>query len=782
MPIVEYVASSKLPKVKLNEIKASAEIPLQIEYQSSEEYKDSLYPRNYIPLLPQILEPEQKKIKKTAHGVDIIKNLVVDNTSSIDKEVLINQYDTKLDKYTEKINYFDIDDNKKILLIELLIQNNDFAKYTNTEPQSAKLTELFAYCLDDIKKMNLNEKKDKYKLQKLYSLEINNFDNAKCRSIIFDDKYDLLPMDVINHIGTFYNANEEIDNFLSLGDVIKDLKKDNFFSKRIDSINGKFLYEFINLINNTHKDSDYKDLSRKDLTFCKTFMSQINTNANNGSLYIINNMLSKLRPKLSVDVIDEPDFTKEIDKKLSIINKLYYQIYSEISNEQIKALKNILSIEDGLKNVNIENINILTIEKDKTLNYIFNAIPGLKDTIGRKQAGHTYTLDKHIISVAQNVVKDDEYQKLDDNNKKILLIAALMHDITKKEGGADPQHPKTGAEFAYHVLKNVLNEKECLTLSNLIYNHHFNAFVGKESFINNVAYECAIDKNENFMQMLSILGKADLYGNPLIKDKYLPTLNPNIEQLSLRTKLIKQTLSKMKSQMALTPFPQNISVENKIKKQNEEELLKCKILSYYIDPKTNESIPVIDLTKMLEVKDKDKQKQYFETLGFGKDTTCDNLNLLVHAIDEPRHVKGLENLFNAYKSDAILSTSNITMKDPQVFNNRYCGVVLDSDNTNILEISDIDIFSGGQKKRSQIGNFLDHSINQSDSTLLETVNKIKEKRMHSEILVADFSISAIFVKKDRYSQDNIPLHSLLKPLFGFAQKYKLPVILIPEVQ
>ena len=76
MPIVEYVASSKLPKVKLNEIKANAEIPLQIEYQSSEEYKDSLYPRNYIPLLPQILEPEQKKIKKTAHGVDIIKNLV----------------------------------------------------------------------------------------------------------------------------------------------------------------------------------------------------------------------------------------------------------------------------------------------------------------------------------------------------------------------------------------------------------------------------------------------------------------------------------------------------------------------------------------------------------------------------------------------------------------------------------------------------------------------------------------------------------------------------------
>ncbi|UKI40768.1 MAG: hypothetical protein L6V95_11630 [Candidatus Melainabacteria bacterium] len=63
MPIVEYVASSKLPKVKLNEIKANAEIPLQIEYQSSEEYKDSLYPRNYIPLLPQILEPEQKKLK-----------------------------------------------------------------------------------------------------------------------------------------------------------------------------------------------------------------------------------------------------------------------------------------------------------------------------------------------------------------------------------------------------------------------------------------------------------------------------------------------------------------------------------------------------------------------------------------------------------------------------------------------------------------------------------------------------------------------------------------------
>lgn len=779
MPIIENVTLTNLQKS--NSKKGLYKVKDSISYStiSSDKSKDLLYPKDYSPLLSQIFS-QKPNIKKPGYGIDIIKSINIDDDNPYsDKDALIYLYDEKLDEYVDKINNFDIDDKKKLLLIGIIVGNNACAKQENIEPQTKKLIEIFNYCLEDIKKLDLNEKND-LKIQKLFELEINNFDNEKCRAIIFDDKYNIIPINVINHIGTFYNANYEIDNFLSFGRVFIELIKDKFSPHNLDNINGILLYEFVNLLHNTNKDSNYKDLSRKDLIFCKTLLSKINTIDDDGSAILVNNMLNKLRPNLSLKYNSTSLFKKEISEKLDIINKLYSKIYSEIPKEQVDALNNILNIEDGLKNVDIESINRLTIENDKTLNYIFNAIPDLKDTIGRKQVRHTYTLDKHIISVAQNVVNNDEYKKLDDNDKKLLLIAALMHDITKKEGGADPQHPLSGAELAYFVLKNVLNEKDRITVANLIYNHHFNALVDNENFINNVAYECASDKNDNFMLMLSILGKADLLGNPLIKDNYLPKLTLNIEKLNVRMKLIKQTLSKMKNQLALTPFPHNITIKNKIQKQKMDNLLKRKILSFYVNPKNNQSIDIIDLAKMLEVKDKNEQKQYFEMLGFGKDTTCDNLNLLIHAIAEPKHVQGIENLINTYKTDAILSTSNITMNNPIVFNGRYCGVILDSDNTNILEISDQDLYSGGQKKRSQIGNFLSCSLTRSDYDLFSIVDRLKTKWSHSEILAADFSINAIFVKKDRYDESNVGKNPLLNALFKFAFKYKLPVILIPE--
>ena len=81
----------------------------------------------------------------------------IDNNSFATKELLIDLYDTKLDDYIEKINNFDIDVDKKMSLINILIQDNAFAQFTNLEPQSAKLMELFDYCLDDIKKINLKD-------------------------------------------------------------------------------------------------------------------------------------------------------------------------------------------------------------------------------------------------------------------------------------------------------------------------------------------------------------------------------------------------------------------------------------------------------------------------------------------------------------------------------------------------------------------------------------------------------------------------------------------------
>ena len=235
------------------------------------------------------------------------------------------------------------------------------------------------------------------------------------------------------------------------------------------------------------------------------------------------------------------------------------------------------------------------------------------------------------------------------------------------------------------------------------------------------------------MPMLSLLGKADLLGNPCIRDKYLPTLSPNIEILNSKTELVKQTLSNMKKQLALTPFPQKTDIEDEVKQQTINELFEHKILNTYVAAGKDKPVYIIDLTQIEKVKDENKQKLYLETLGFGKDTTYDKLNLLVHAISCEKQAQGIENLMNTYKTDAILSTSNITMQNAILFNGRYCGFVFDSDNTSILEISAQDIYSGGHKKRSQIGQFLNQSISKCDSDFMDIVDKLKTKNMAKKI-------------------------------------------------
>lgn len=769
-------ASKKICKKTLKKV-----FPLNV---SSEEYKNSLYPKDYSPLVTKILTP-QPDLTKQGYGLKIIDKLDCKNDDPyINKALLMSLYEPELDEYIEKIDKFEIDNNKKLLLINLLASQHYIAKQSRIPSKSEKYFNLFAYCLEDIKKIDLSQ--DTHKIQKLIEFQINNFYDEKCRSIIFDDKYDSLPIYLINHIGTFFNANEELDNFLSFGDALIKEIKTKFPLFNIDYSNGKFLYGFLNLLHRTNKDSKYEDLSTKDLMFCQTFLLTINTIAEDGTMTYINEMLKESRPNLSINDETESFVENNIKEKLNIINSLLYsQIHSEIPKEQEKALNNILSILDGLKKVNIESINSSTIETDETLNYIFNAVPKLRETIGKGQFNHTYTLEKHIISVAQNVVKDEEYQKLDDNNKKLLLIAALMHDVTKKEGGQDLQHPQTGAQFAYCVLENVLNEEERLTVANLIYNHHFNASLssgkrmGDNNLISNLAYECACDRNEQFMQMLTLLGKADLLGNPCIRDKYLPTLSPNIEILNSKIELVRQTLSKMKKQLALTPFPRNTGIEDEVKQQTINELFKHKILNTYVAAGKDKPVYIIDLTQIEKVKDENKQKLYLETLGFGKNITYDKLNLLVHAISCEKQAQGIDNLMNTYKTDAILSTSNITMQNAILFNDRYCGFVFDSDNTSILEVSAQDIFSGAQKKRSQIGQFLNHSISKSDSDFVDIFDKLKTKNVHSEILATDFSVSAIFITKKQYEINGLAKNSLLSSLIELAYKHKLPVILIP---
>ena len=209
-----------------------------------------------------------------------------------------------------------------------------------------------------------------------------------------------------------------------------------------------------------------------------------------------------------------------------------------------------------------ENLQITGADEKQiqALKKIFKKIPGLINTIGREQYGHSYTVDKHILAVTKSVYNDPDFKTLDNHDKKLLLTAALMHDIQKDEGGSDYYHPQKGAKFAYKELGNLpeYSEDDRTTISNLIYNHHFNADINYDA--EKIAKLCAKEKEpDKFLKMLKILGKADLNGNPRILVRH-PEFMSKIENTSipLLTKIIQnltQSESIMKSQLSNIPFP-----------------------------------------------------------------------------------------------------------------------------------------------------------------------------------------------------------------------------------
>ena len=211
-----------------------------------------------------------------------------------------------------------------------------------------------------------------------------------------------------------------------------------------------------------------------------------------------------------------------------------------------------------------ENLKITGANEKQTqaLKKIFKKIPGLINTIGRQQLGHSYTVDKHILAVTKSVYNDPDFKTLDNHDKKLLLTAALMHDIQKKAGGRDFFHPQKGAAFAYQALKNLpeYTEDDRTTISNLIYNHHFNQYIDYSASANEIAKLCAKEKDPNkFLTMLKILGKADLNGNPQILQNH-PNFMSKIEgkSIPMLERLVQnltQSESTMKSQLSKIPFP-----------------------------------------------------------------------------------------------------------------------------------------------------------------------------------------------------------------------------------
>ncbi|MCI5824860.1 MAG: HD domain-containing protein [Candidatus Gastranaerophilales bacterium] len=473
-----------------------------------------------------------------------------------------------------------------------------------------------------------------------------------------------------------------------------------------------------------------------------------------------NDIDSLMFNKLPQD-LNQLEVMKKIKKEIS-----KYFTFNKVPNEE-----NTYTIGD----VKISGVNDKT---KSTLEFIFKAIPELVVLLGVNQGGHNFDIGKHILAVGKEVVKNDKFQNLSQNNQKLVLIAALMHDIAKIDGGLDVSHPQRESQYAYNILNDVLSDDDKTTVANLIFNHHFGASMANVE--NNtpkmytLAYECK-DKNPEFLNMLEILSKADLLGDDesykIRTGEYLKQIPKLIGALKKKIKKVDGILAKLKDTLKLTPFPQKTLASTE---DGQIAMQKCKELGIVGEFKSGDiTIDKIDFAKMKGLSP-DEQKKYLSLLGFN--TSYNKLEFLIHTIEGKKSIEGVDYLTSQFKSDATLSTSIITMANTAIYGGRKYGFIMEPDKTKVLSAAPSNMNSGFFKRRNQSGQFIREYKTDEDYDALSKYiqdSRLKAQDKHSEAVTIDNEVAAIFVKEG--CEDKIP-----KELVEFAYKRHLPLIIVPR--
>lgn len=475
-------------------------------------------------------------------------------------------------------------------------------------------------------------------------------------------------------------------------------------------------------------------------------------------------------------------FTNDIDSlmfnklpqdlnQLAVMQKIKKEISKYFTFNKVPNEENTYKIGD----VKISGVDDKT---KSTLEFIFKAIPELVVLLGVNQGGHNFDIGKHILAVGKEVVKNDKFQNLSPNNQKLVLIAALMHDIAKMDGGHDVSHPQRGSQYAYNMLNDVLSDDDKTTVANLIFNHHFGASMANAE--NNIqkmyalAYECK-DKNPEFLNMLEILGEADLLGDDKSYKKttkdYLEQIHGRIEALKMEIKNVDDMLAKLKDTLELTPFPQKALASTE---DSQTAMQECKKLGIVGEFKSGDiTVDKIDLAKMKGLSP-DEQKKYLSLLGFN--TSYNKLEFLIHAIINGNKVGGIDYLTSQFKSDATLSCSVITMANTTMYTQAEIGFIMEPDKTKVLSAAPHNMSSGFFKGRNQSGQFIREYKTDEDYKALSKYiqdSRLKAQDKHSEAVTIDNEVAAIFVKEG--CEDKMP-----KELVEFAYKRHLPLIIVPR--
>lgn len=499
----------------------------------------------------------------------------------------------------------------------------------------------------------------------------------------------------------------------------------------------------------------------------------------------------------------------------------------EIKNQQTREV--IEKIRPYVKKFTIENAIIpdnrfISPEMAENLNDILKALPELFSIIGKVQhKTQDYTVDVHTLAVLQECVKDLRFDALSKQEKQQLMLAALLHDITKEEKEIDKSHLKNSAYDAYFLLEKFnLSKQEKLNIYQLIRNHdmleHCNKPVvdiktgnkrplteeEQDKLVKNYAFEL---RSDNLGELECMLTKADLLSVKRNGDfyyRYKDALEKVGKKLAKEIKEVNKsaiTLPQTKIPKASKLTTDGVNVIEKVTQDKDGNDIKNK---------------VVYLSKGLDL----------SKFGFDKGVTDKNFNVIVHAFDTEAQQNTLDALDIA-EQEALLSASYVVYDKGNYRTFRPQGFILDVPDDNIGAAYYRDFGSGCKKTkenlikdyingsahsyRNYIPNLMKQELNLTDDEYIELYKEIKDKpldvlerekpqvantiknifekmeihkrkfqRNYNEILITKHKPSGVFfvgkdANKNRYKVEDIP-----EFLRKYAQDNDLPIIYFGE--
>lgn len=399
-------------------------------------------------------------------------------------------------------------------------------------------------------------------------------------------------------------------------------------------------------------------------------------------------------------------------------------------------------------------------EIEEKLNEIIAILPELRVSIGKIQEGnkdengiianngnHSFDAFKHSLKVMQKIVQDDNFNKLNDSDKKIMLIASLMHNISKKEGSKDIFHPKESSFDTFFIAKKFnLSQDEEVKLYNLIKYQKWLEFldnVKSTKKIKDTAYDL---RHDNMLDMSLIFTHANLKA---VKD------NDSFHNETGYGKMADIAAEKMQILIDRLKTTQPILPVTKIPSASR---INEAIYEVHADGSTNIKGVYKNKDGLVILKYNELVNEELEKIGFacgsivngiktatenGAKIDTGNIKFFAHGLEYPNQLAKFD-IFSLVDSDALLSVSYAERPESKYRFFRPQGVLLDCDtkyihgggesdagsgfNKSIKEFKDNYVF-GGKKEydRVYISDLIKNSTGMGNREYIKFVEDFKNK-------------------------------------------------------